>query len=97
MPTYVQDYWIGVVFMVALTFVGLVSLVSGSPHPFTPPYRPNAQFHGYACYDDCRDHRSAYAWAEREGVTDPAECRHLSRAFSEGCKAWVRDRTPSAS
>ena len=56
---------------------------------------PNARFHGYACYDDCADHRAAYAWAAREGVTDPAQRRHISRAFREGCTAWTRDGAKS--
>jgi hypothetical protein len=53
-------------------------------------YEPRS-FLGYACEDDCQRHKAGFAWAEQRGLTDPAGCRGLGPAESEGCRAWVDD------
>ncbi len=95
MPYYIWKLRFNAFYLAGLIVIGAWILVSGNPHPLKPPFRPDASFHGYACYGDCADHRAAYEWAQREGVTDVARCRHISRTFSEGCKAWVRDGAPT--
>ena len=34
-PPYVRDYWIGIIMMMILMAVGLLSLVTGNPHPLS--------------------------------------------------------------
>jgi hypothetical protein len=50
-------------------------------------------FLGYACRDDdCGAHKAGFAWADRIGVTDPADCAGAEDpAFAEGCRVFVQD------
>jgi hypothetical protein len=54
--------------------------------PYTQPV-----FLGYACRDrECNAHKAGFAWAERNGVTDAAECAASPNpAFVEGCRAYA--------
>jgi len=56
------------------------------------PYAPYG-FLGFACRDrDCATHKAGFAWADRAGITDPAECTDAGdRGFTEGCMAFVED------
>jgi len=56
--------------------------------PYTEPV-----FLGYACRDrECNAHKSGFAWAERNGVTDAAECAASPNpAFVEGCRAFAEE------
>lgn len=50
-------------------------------------------FLGYACRDrECNAHKSGFAWAERNGVTDVGECAASPNpAFVEGCRAYAEE------
>ena len=50
-------------------------------------------FLGYACRDpECNAHKSGFAWAERNAVTDARECSASPNpAFVEGCRAFVEE------
>jgi hypothetical protein len=50
-------------------------------------------FLGYACRDrECNAHKSGFAWAERNAVTDARECvASPNPAFVEGCRAFVEE------
>lgn len=50
-------------------------------------------FLGYACRDrECNGHKSGFAWAERNGITDARECEASPNpAFVEGCRAFAEE------
>lgn len=56
-------------------------------------------FLGYLCRDaECGAHKAGFAWADRNGVTDPADCAGASEpAFAEGCRAFVEDAVTAES
>jgi hypothetical protein len=56
-------------------------------------------FLGYLCRDaDCGAHKAGFAWADRNGVTDPVDCAGASEpAFAEGCRAFVEDAVTAES
>lgn len=60
--------------------------------PAGVPYAPPV-FLGYACRDrECNGHKSGFAWAERNGVTDARECEASPNpAFVEGCRAFAEE------
>lgn len=58
---------------------------------FSPPALA-AEFHGYPCTKDCSGHKAGYEWAQKKGVTDPAQCGGNSNSFKEGCFAWAEDQ-----
>lgn len=51
-------------------------------------YEPRT-FFGYACAQDCTDHKGGFAWAERHGITDPAACALASPRAADGCRAYA--------
>jgi hypothetical protein len=51
-------------------------------------YEPRT-FLGYACEDDCQQHKLGFRWAEQHAVTDSRLCARLPRANVEGCAAFV--------
>jgi hypothetical protein len=51
----------------------------------------DAIFHGFHCKQDCVGHRAGYKWAEKHGITDPAQCRAKGKSFNEGCIAYARE------
>jgi hypothetical protein len=53
-------------------------------------YEPRS-FLGYACADDCREHKWGFAWAVRRRVATSAACGGLHGAASEGCRAYVEE------
>lgn len=44
---------------------------------------------GQGCTQDCGGHEAGYAWAERNGITDPGQCGGSSWSFIEGCRAYA--------
>jgi poly(3-hydroxybutyrate) depolymerase len=48
-------------------------------------------FLGHACRDDeCGAHKAGFAWADRNGVDDPAACAEAEDpGFVEGCEAFA--------
>lgn len=48
-------------------------------------------FHGYRCTEDCSGHEAGYAWAERNGITDPDDCTGDSQSFIQGCMAYAEE------
>lgn len=48
-------------------------------------------FKGYPCTQDCSGHEAGYAWAQRKGISDAADCRGNSNSFIEGCLAAVAE------
>lgn len=47
-------------------------------------------YKGYRCTKDCSGHIAGYAWAERNGIADEAECgdpTDSNNSFWEGCKS----------
>jgi hypothetical protein len=51
-------------------------------------YAPWA-FFGYACDGRCRAHKAGFAWAERNGIGNPAACAGRDGGFMEGCRAYA--------
>lgn len=51
-------------------------------------YAPWA-FFGYACDGRCRVHKAGFAWAERNGIGNPAACAGRVGGFNEGCRAYA--------
>ena len=51
----------------------------------------SSSFLGYACRDaECAAHKAGFAWADRQGITDPAACVEAEdAAFIEGCRAFA--------
>lgn len=47
------------------------------------------KFAGHNCADDCSEHIAGYLWAEGRNLANPDDCRGTSRAFIEGCQAYV--------
>lgn len=45
----------------------------------------------WECTDDCSGHDAGYAWAEKNGITDPAYCGGKSKSFIEGCEAYANE------
>ena len=37
----------------------------------------------------CTGHLAGYNWAGENSITDKKDCRNISRAFREGCEAFV--------
>jgi len=64
-------------------FVGLLALAA-SAHA--------EAFKGYPCTQDCSGHKAGYAWAQRKGITDSAQCTGKSQSFVEGCKAYAEGK-----
>jgi hypothetical protein len=69
-----------------------------SPHAQTEPacagvgrkaYAPWV-FLGYACDGHCREHKAGFAWAERNGIGNPAACAGPAGPFAEGCRAYAQ-------
>jgi hypothetical protein len=52
------------------------------------PYAPWA-FFGYACDGRCGVHKAGFAWAERNGIGNPAACGGRDDGFTEGCRAYA--------
>jgi hypothetical protein len=52
------------------------------------PYLPWV-FLGYACAGHCREHKAGFAWAERNGIGNPAACAGREGGFTEGCRAYA--------
>lgn len=52
------------------------------------PYMPWV-FLGYACAGHCREHKAGFAWAERNGIGNPAACAGSEGDFMEGCRAYA--------
>jgi hypothetical protein len=46
------------------------------------------------CTQDCA--AAGHAWASENKVTDPAACDSSSAAFTEGCKAYVKEQSASS-
>jgi len=46
-------------------------------------------FLGYACAGHCREHKAGFAWAERNGIGNPAACAGREGGFAEGCRAYA--------
>jgi hypothetical protein len=46
-------------------------------------------FLGYACPAHCREHKAGFAWAERQGIGNPAACATQVGAVREGCRAYA--------
>jgi hypothetical protein len=46
-------------------------------------------FFGYACDGRCRAHKAGFAWAERNGIGNPAACAGRDDGFTEGCRAYA--------
>jgi hypothetical protein len=46
-------------------------------------------FKGYGCKESCAGHEAGYAWAEKNGIGDPADCGGNSWDFEEGCAAYA--------
>lgn len=88
---YLRELRLTFFMLLGVIMLGAFTLATGDDHPFKAPFQPEARFHGYACFDGCEEHRSGFRWAQQSGVADVAHCRHINRAFSEGCSAWVRD------
>jgi hypothetical protein len=60
------------------------------------PIAASAQYSGsYGCTTDCSGHQAGYAWAERNDISDPVNCRGDSQSFIEGCmdyaEGWARE------
>ena len=53
---------------------------------------PVAKFGGYPCSTDCSDDKAGYAWAERNGISDPDSCTGTTGAFIEGCRVYARKK-----
>lgn len=47
-------------------------------------------FLGYACDGHCREHKSGFAWAERNGIGNPAACAGHAGRFAQGCRAYAQ-------
>ena len=58
------------------------------------PASAQETFRGYNCTDDCSGHRAGYDWAQRNDITDEADCDTDSQSFSEGCQAYVEEQSP---
>jgi hypothetical protein len=48
-------------------------------------------FGGFGCASTCVEQQAGYRWAEEREITDSASCSSGSRAFLEGCRAFVED------
>ena len=60
------------------------------PTPIGGPYEDR---HGVgACEHDCLLHEIGYQWAQKNGVTDAAQCGGDSEEMVEGCEAYAEDR-----
>ena len=46
-------------------------------------------FLGYACAGHCCEHKAGFAWAERNGIGNPAACTGREGGFTEGCRAYA--------
>lgn len=49
-------------------------------------------FHGFGCLRNCHGHEAGYAWAEQQGISDPAECGGDSWPFEEGCAGYATEK-----
>ena len=78
------------VLSLALPLGLLPSLASGCGDSGAERYEPRT-FLGYACEDDCQQHKLGFRWAEQHAVTDSAQCARLARAKAEGCAAFVEE------
>ncbi|HET7203117.1 MAG TPA: hypothetical protein VFI92_07080 [Steroidobacteraceae bacterium] len=60
------------------------------PETSRPAYGERS-FLGYACRDaECAAHKAGFAWADRQGISDPAACVDAEdAAFVEGCRAFA--------
>ena len=54
--------------------------------------KPIAKFGGYPCSTDCSDDKAGYAWAQKNGITDPDSCTGTTGGFIEGCRVYARKR-----
>lgn len=56
-----------------------------------PPAGLSASFLGHACRDDeCAAHKAGFAWADRNGITDPSACDEAEDpAFADGCRVFA--------
>jgi hypothetical protein len=61
------------------------------PAPAKPKQRQRKTFGDYHCKSDCSGHQAGYDWAERNEITDHADCHGKSRSFIEGCYVSVDD------
>lgn len=65
-------------------------LAAGCPATAGARYEPRS-FLGYACTDDCGQHKAGFAWADRHAVTDAERCAALPQPQTEGCTAYVEE------
>jgi hypothetical protein len=63
-----------------------------------PAFAQNRTFAGFQCTDNCVGHAVGYQWASNRVVTQEGQCRprNGSRAFREGCLAYIREPTRGA-
>ena len=54
--------------------------------------KPVAKFGGYPCSSDCSDDKAGYAWAQRNGISDPDSCTGMTGGFIEGCRVYAREK-----
>jgi hypothetical protein len=47
-------------------------------------------FLGYVCDGHCREHKAGFAWAERNGIANPAACGAKAGGVAEGCRAYAQ-------
>jgi threonine dehydrogenase-like Zn-dependent dehydrogenase len=59
----------------------------------TEPAIAQRTYGGFDCTIDCSGHAAGYQWAERNGITDEADCPlpNNSPSFQEGCVAYTQD------
>lgn len=55
------------------------------------PHASHPLFLGHACRDDeCGAHKAGFAWADRNGISDPAACAEAEDPeFAEGCEVFA--------
>lgn len=67
-------------------------VVEAAPNGPTPVGGPYEDRHGVgACEHDCLMHEIGYQWAQKNGVTDAAQCGGDSEEMVEGCEAYAED------
>jgi hypothetical protein len=49
------------------------------------------------CTKDCSGHNAGFAYAQRNGITDPTVCNGKSDSFVEGCQAYGEEISYCAS
>jgi len=70
--------------MMALAVLALTAVASVA--------QSQGQFRGYPCTVDCSGHDAGYEWAEKNEITEPADCGGNSSSFIEGCEAYAEEQ-----